>query len=115
MKAFWNNMEQITSNFMIQEQIVSWIFLAIAMASETTAANLTEISMIADGINHAIPTPRELQSSISWLIKNDLIIKQERRYHLSEKGKLEYENASENNKVLFNIWKNLEKNIAEYN
>ena len=37
---------------MTEEETISWIFLSIALASETEPANVQEISNIADGINH---------------------------------------------------------------
>jgi hypothetical protein len=87
---------------------ISWIFLATALATNTTPADIIGISSVADGINHAVPTQKELQTSISWLATEGLIIKQGKNYELTSKGKLEYEVASKNTKTLMKIWKNLE-------
>jgi hypothetical protein len=38
-------------------------------------SGLDEVIGTADGINHAIPTRRELQESLGWLIENGLIHK----------------------------------------
>ena len=54
---------------MTNEQTISLIFLAVALASQVTPTDFQGISLIADGINHAVPSHREMQSSISWLIK----------------------------------------------
>ena len=100
---------------MTEKETISWIFLSIALASETEPANFQEISNIADGINHAIPNHKELQTSISWLSKELLISKFEKKYKLTDLGKIEYEKASKNTNTLFEIWKNLELTIENIN
>lgn len=76
---------------MTEDQITSWIFLATAVASQVEPANFNSISEIADGINHAIPTDQELQSSLNWLTRNGLVTKTDRKYTLTEKGKMEFD------------------------
>ena len=95
-------------------QTISWIFLATALTTSTEPTNINGISSVADGINHAIPTQRELQTSISWLIKQGFILKQSKNYELTTKGKIEYEKASKNTKILMSIWKNIEINFNLY-
>jgi len=99
---------------MDSEQCISWIFLSIASASRSRPADFREISMVADGINHAIPTHKELQISVAWLTKHELIIQYGKKYDLSEKGKTVFEQASENNTTYFEIWKKLEKKFKEH-
>ena len=99
---------------MDSEQCVSWIFLSIASASQRRPADFKEISMIADGINHAIPTHKELQTSIAWLIKHELILQHGKKYDLSENGKTVFAQASENNTTYFKIWKKLEEKFKGY-
>ncbi len=99
---------------MIDIQTISWIFLATALATSTKPTNINGISSVADGINHAIPTQKELQSSISWLIKYELILKQGKNYELTYKGKIEYEKASKNTQIIMSIWKNIEMNFSLY-
>ena len=70
----------------MMENTISWIFLSIAIASETEPADFRQISMIADGLNHAVPNHKELQSSISWLMERGLVLKHSNKYELSEKG-----------------------------
>ena len=72
------------------------------------------ISSVADGINHSVPTDKELQTSISWLTKQGLIVNQGKKYELTDKGKLEYETASKLTDNLFEIWKILEKHLNSY-
>ena len=45
---------------MKESQLISWIFLATAFASEKAAANVNTISQLADGISQAIPNHEEL-------------------------------------------------------
>lgn len=92
-------------------QTISWIFLATALATCARPTNSNEISTIADGINHAIPTQKELQTAFSWLLKQGLILKQGKNYKLTSKGKIEYEKASKNTKPLLSIRENIEINF----
>jgi predicted transcriptional regulator len=95
-------------------QTISWIFLATALATNTKPTNISGISSVADGINHAVPTQKELQTSISWLTTQGLITKEGNNYELTSKGKLEYETASKNTQTLMKIWKNIELNLNCY-
>ena len=95
-------------------QTISWIFLATALATNTKPTNINGISEIADGINHAVPTQKELQKSISWLTRHELIIKHGKNYELSSKGKSEYETVSNKTKTLMNIWKNIDLKFSNY-
>lgn len=95
-------------------QTVSWIFLSIALATNEKPADLNGISSVADGINHAIPTQKELQTSIAWLIKQGLILKQGKNYELTSNGKIEYDKASKDTKILLSILKNIEMNFNLY-
>ena len=61
---------------MKDSQVISWIFLAIAMASQKGASDIKGISIIADGINHAVPTQKELQMSIRFLTDKKLILQE---------------------------------------
>ena len=95
-------------------QTISWIFLATALATSTKPTDINGISLVADGINHAIPTQKELQTSISWIITQGLILKQGKNYELTSKGKIEYENASMNTQLLMSILKNIQMNFKLY-
>lgn len=99
---------------MTTEQTISWIFLAIASASQMAPTTFQGISMIADGINHAVPTHKELQTSVSWLMHKDMIKKIGKKYQLIEKGRNIYNETSKNSTTLFQIWEQLELKIAEF-
>lgn len=93
---------------------ISWIFLASALATNTKQTDISGISSVADGINHAVPTQKELQTSISWRTTKGLIIKQGKNYELTSKGKLAYESASKNTQTVMKIWENIELNFNGY-
>ena len=95
------------------EQYISWIFLSIASGSQIQPVDFKGISMIADGINHAVPTHKELQTSIAWLTKHELIRQYGKKYDLSDKGKTVFAQASENTTTYFQRWEKLEKRFKE--
>ena len=95
-------------------QTAAWIFLATALASNIKPADISGISSVADGINHAFPTQKELQKSISWLIRKSLIVKEGEYYELTSKGKLEYEKAYSGTQAIMEIWKTIELNFDSY-
>ena len=99
---------------MKETETISWIFTAIAIASKTEPTDFKGISMIADGINHAVPTHKEMQSSISWLSKKELVSKVGKKYILTSKGKEDYEIASKRTKTILKIWDNMEQMIKNY-
>jgi hypothetical protein len=98
---------------MTEEKSIPWIFLSIAVASQVHPADFRGITMIADGINHAIPTHKELQTAISWLTKKELILKRSNKYELSEKGKREFENVSNKNMGYLKMWEILKLNLKK--
>ncbi len=96
---------------MTNKETISWIFLATALASQKQATNIKSIAEIADGINHAVPTEKELKTSLSWLIENDWIKKTTGKYSLTKKGIVNYNFASLKTNLLLNIWQNIERMI----
>ena len=98
----------------MDRQTISWIFLSIVLASQKEPADYGSISSIADAINHAVPTDKEMQSSLSWLTRNGLIIKIGRKYSLTEKGKIKYEVSSKSASTVLKIWENIETQMKKY-
>jgi hypothetical protein len=82
---------------------IAWIYISVAYASEKGPAGLSEIIGIADGINKAIPTHKELQSTLGQLLKSNLIEKVGKKYKLTEMGNGIFENERKNNKTIFGI------------
>lgn len=93
---------------------ISWIYLAISMASENEPTDFNGISMIADGINHLVPTHKEMQTSISWLSKKGLVSKVGNKYTLTSEGKNDFKTASKGTNTLLKIWDNMEQKIKNY-
>ena len=93
---------------------ISWIYLALSMASETEPTDFNGISMIADGINHAVPTHKEIQTSISWLSEKGLVSKVGKKYTLTSNGRNDYKAASTGTNTLLKIWDNMEQKIKNY-
>ena len=90
---------------------ISWIFLAIGIASENAPTDYKSIIQIADGINHAVPTDKEMQTSIKWLLHNDLISKNGKKYTLTESGVNLINSSKEKTKTILKIWDNLKIKI----
>ena len=67
---------------MTEPQTHAWIFLSVP---EQPAA-LQDVIAMADAINHAIPSDRELRGSLGWLVAQGLIRKDGRRYLLTPEG-----------------------------
>jgi predicted transcriptional regulator len=99
---------------MTENQTISWIFLATAIASQAEPADFNSISNIADGINHALPTHKELQTTLTWLTSKDFVTKNGGKYSLTEKGNFTYDLASRQTQTQFEIWDNLETALKEY-
>lgn len=96
------------------KRTISWIYLAISIASEKEPTDFNGISMIADGINHAVPTHKEIQTSITLLMEKGLVNKVGDKYTLTQKGKEEYEVASKGTASLWEIWDNMKQKIKDY-
>jgi hypothetical protein len=64
----------------------AWIFLAVADAAAGDPAPLDRIVAVADAINHAIPTERELEGGFTRLLRADLIRQVERDLGLTAAG-----------------------------
>ena len=94
-------------------QTYSWIFYAIGLSSQTSVATQDEISQVADGINHAVPTQKEMQHSISWLLTEGLIQKEGKSIQLTDFGKALMNKGLSKKKTTFEIWKKLTKELSK--
>ncbi|MBF4493752.1 hypothetical protein IR010_14485 [Flavobacterium sp. MR2016-29] len=92
-------------------ETISWIVLALAIASQDSPVNFISISQIADGINHSIPNEKEMQSSLTWLNNNKLIVKTGKKYSLTEIGKEIFSETQSETKTLLRMWKRLATKI----
>ena len=97
---------------MTQTQTFSWIFYSVALASQQEPADYTGIESVADGINHAVPTQKEIKASLAWAVAQNLIQKEGKRYRLTEDGKKLLDAASEG--TTMKTWKNLESKFGQF-
>lgn len=88
--------------------------MAIEIASEKMPANIKSISQIADGINHAVPTEKEMQDSIKWLLNKNLISKNDKKYSLTDLGYRLSSQSKKNTPSLIEICNNLKTTIQNY-
>jgi predicted transcriptional regulator len=93
---------------------ISWILLSIGIGSQKAPIDFEGIKQIADGINHAIPTHQELQSSIKWLLQKGLITKNGKQYLLSDKGKDFVNDSQSSTRQVFKMWENLELRLQQF-
>jgi hypothetical protein len=100
---------------MTPETTNSWIFLAVAMASSESPSKLNGIIGVADGINHAIPTHKELQTAFGWLSKQGLISKEGKKYRLTDKGLALHREASAKSNLIFGMWDFLKERFLTLN
>ena len=91
----------------------SWIFYAIALCSGKSPAKIKEIEQVADGINHAIPTAKEIFASVKWLIEMGLIEKVGKGFCLSENGRGLFEITTSKPGGLLTQWKRLSKKFIK--
>lgn len=87
----------------------SWIFCAIGLGPINRPAQFQDIVEVADGINHAIPTSQEFDSSIDWLELNSLIKCYGEAYELTSKGK---DILGETSRDVFSIMKAVEEKFV---
>jgi predicted transcriptional regulator len=93
-------------------ETISWIFLALAIASKNESVDYAEISEIADGINHSVPTLKEIEASILWLKSKKMILKTGNKFALSEYGKKIYNETVQETKQLFKMREIIENKIS---
>jgi hypothetical protein len=92
---------------MTEAQTVAWIFYAVAGASGQSPADFRGISMVADGINHAVPTHKELQGSLSWLCRAGFIVRSTQGYAVTSDGETLMKNAQQKGSTTMGVWKEL--------
>jgi hypothetical protein len=81
-------------------RIAAWILISIPEGGGT----LREISSVADGINHAVPTPRELQEGLRWLTRSGLVVKQGRQVRLTASGAELLARVSTTSETIIDTW-----------
>lgn len=100
---------------MTDYQTISWIFLATALASQERGTNAAGISAVADGINHSVPTQKELQTSFKWLLAKDLVVKEQGKYNLTDQGQELFQQVRKRSDILLEMWEILETDLKSVN
>ena len=98
---------------MNEARTIAWILYALGLASQTKPAKFADISGVADGINHAIPTHKEMQISLKWLVANGLAQKEGFSYSLTPDGLLVLSSARTENSTTLAVWAALTKVVAK--
>ena len=96
-------------------QTISWIFLATALASQECGADAAGISGVADGINHSVPTQKEMQESLKWLLTQGLVNREKSKYCLTDKGQELFRNVRKKSDILLKMWEILEADLRTLN
>jgi hypothetical protein len=91
----------------LDAQTIAWILYAVAMASGSEPASRADISMLADAINHAVPTQQELSGSLRRLEALGLVEAKGRHFALTADGAAMLENAQASAKFVSKVWANL--------
>ncbi len=94
---------------MTNAQIYSWIFYATALASEQSPAKWADVSLLADGINHAVPTHKEMQGAMSFCIEQGLIRSAGKRVELTSAGSDLLSSCSHDLDIYLDVWRRLEE------
>ncbi|MEK6807227.1 MAG: hypothetical protein AABY95_11335 [Pseudomonadota bacterium] len=92
---------------MTNEEVISWILYAISLATGQGPVSQSEISHVADGINHAVPTGAEFKLAFGWLISNGWVACAERKYFVTSKGSEAMERARRGRTTTMSVWKAL--------
>ena len=72
---------------MTEAQTYSWIFYALAAVQNCEGASFEDIEAVADGINHAVPTQKEMTSSLDWVESKGLIERAGKKILLTGSGR----------------------------
>jgi len=99
---------------MDEARICAWLMYALAGASQNEPANFAAISQVADGISHAVPTHKEMQSSQKWLMAYGLAQKQGSGYLLTEKGAAVMASARAEHSTVSKVWASLTSALSAY-
>jgi hypothetical protein len=78
----------------------AWILLCVSEKGST----LERIIAVADAINHAIPTHKELQTSLGWLLSRGMVYRRERQFALTDAGSKLLAAARRPGRSLYETW-----------
>ena len=99
---------------MDEAQTYAWIMYALAGASQNEPASFRAISLVADGINHAVPTHKEIQSSLKWLMACGFVHNQGSGYLLTDQGCAVMAAARSGHNTVSKVWASLTRTLSAY-
>ncbi len=95
-------------------QTYAWIFYALGLASNPNRpSDYKAIESLADAINHAMPTQKEMRLSLLWLESQGLIQKENKQFQLSTTGDKLLNEASTSKKTISGVWKLIQQRFSE--
>lgn len=89
---------------MDERRTAAWVMYALGLASQKEPARFAAISEVADGVNHAVPTQKELQTSLRWLLRHGLVAKHSGGYVLSQQGAALMASARAKSNTALGVW-----------
>ena len=98
---------------MTENQVNSWIFLAAVTGNNNGPVTFRSIKGIADAINHAVPTEKELQTAFKWLTARGLMLKVGKGFEVTPEGSRLFTESSSISTNIFDQWKYLEKRFRQ--
>lgn len=98
---------------MTEAETYSWIFYAASAAANSDGVTLRDIEAVADGINHAIPTQKEMATSLSWAESKGLIERAGKKVFLTEVGRTFATRFSEKSGSVMKTWDRISAAFAE--
>jgi len=90
----------------------SWILISIAYAGRKKLTGLVDIIAIADAINHAIPTTREMDRAINRLLAARLISNKRGTFAVTKTGLAAIAKMERRSKGVLTLWDNLHKLLS---
>jgi hypothetical protein len=72
---------------MTEAQTYAWIFYATSAAAGNQPAKQRDIEAVADGINHAVPTQKEMATSLEWAESKGLLQRKGKMIQLTDTGR----------------------------
>ena len=92
---------------MTDAQTFSWMLLSVSENGSTRK----QISEMADAINHAVPTHKELETSLGWLRQNDLVQEEGGRFKLTSAGSALLTRLRSPTRPIMQTWHELEQEL----
>jgi len=91
----------------------AWIFLSAGTGGDPTPVTFRSVLGVADGINHAVPTHKELQTAFKWLTSHGFMKKVGKGFTITEDGSSLLAEAGSRSDNIFDHLKYIEKRFGK--